>query len=406
MIKLPNLSSSELIEITEQFSAHNYSPLDVVIASADGSWVVDVEGKRYLDMLSAYSAVNFGHGNARIKRAAIKQIERVTLTSRAFYNDQFGPLCSELAELCGMEAVLLMNSGAEAVETAVKAARKWGYEVKGVDHDKAEIIAFSGNFHGRTTTIISFSDSESSRKNFGPFTPGFKIVTYGDIGALQNLISKNTVGILVEPIQGEGGVIIPPDGYLNQIRELCSGNNILMIADEVQSGFCRTGELFACHHEGVQPDLYVIGKSLGGGIMPVSAVVGQKSVMSVFTPGTHGSTFGGSPLACAIAREVIRIIKEDLPHKRAKVLGDKFIAELRSIKSSIIDGVRGRGLFFGVDINPSYGKAKQICYRLKEEGLLSKDTREQTIRFVPPLTISESDLELGLEKIKKVLQTP
>jgi len=397
-------STAEHIALTLQYSAHNYSPLEVVIAEGDGVWVKDVEGKRYLDMLAAYSALNFGHCNKEIAQAAHNQIDKLTLTSRAFYHDQFGPFCNELAELCGMEKVLLMNTGSEAVETAVKMARKWGYEIKGIEKDKAEIICFQGNFHGRTTTIVSFSDSPSSYQGYGPFTPGFKIIPYGDVPALENAVTKNTAGVLFEPIQGEGGVIVPPDGYIKAIRRICTDNNVIMLADEVQTGFCRTGDLFCCDHEEVKPDAYILGKSLGGGIMPVSAVVSYSRFMDVFAPGSHGSTFGGNALACAIGREVVRILNKEDYTQIARGVGEYFGDGLRSIKSSIAREVRGRGLMFGVDIDPSYGKAKKICLKLKDLGVLSKDTRDQTIRFAPPLKIEKSDIDWGLERIEKALR--
>lgn len=397
------LKSLDHIELTETWSAHNYSPLDVVLERGEGVWVWDVEGRKYLDMLSAYSALSFGHRNKRIHNAAVSQMERLTLSSRAFYNDQFGLFCKELAELCEMEAVLPMNSGAEAVETAIKLARKWGYEKKGVEKDKAEIICFADNFHGRTTTIISFSDSEIAQQGFGPFTPGFKLATFGDIEACKRLINKNTVAILFEPIQGEGGVLIPPVGFIKALRKLTQDNNILLIADEIQTGLCRTGRVFACEHEEVKPDLYILGKSLGGGIVPLSAVIGPRNIMDVFTPGTHGSTFGGNPLAAAIGREVIAIIHEEQPQKASKELGEYFLNGLKKIKSPVIEELRGRGLFIGIDIKENFGKAKPWCKKLKEKGLLCKDTREQTIRFAPALTIDKIELDWALETIAGVL---
>ena len=396
------MSTAEHIHLTRSFGTKNYAPVEVVVARGKGVWVWDVEDKKYLDMLSAYSAVNFGHGNERILNAAREQLDRVTLTSRAFFNDQLGPFCQELAELCGMEAVLPMNSGAEAVETAVKAVRKWGYEVKGVEPDKAELICFSNNFHGRTITIISFSDSATGRKNFGPFTPGFKIVPYGDAEALAAAVTKNTVGVLVEPIQGEAGILIPPDGYLKKVRQICDLNNMLMVADEIQTGLGRTGALFACDHEGVKPDIYIIGKSLGGSITPISAVIGMHKVMDVFVPGSHGSTFGGNSLACRVAREVIQIIKAELPFTRVKDLGSWFAGELKTMVGKSFSEVRGRGLLIGADIPPEKGKAKDYCKKLKEIGVLCKDTRERTIRFAPPLIITKEELQWGLDRIKQV----
>lgn len=401
--KSNSLSSKDHMEITQAYSPKNYAPLEVVVARGEGAWVTDVEGKRYLDMLSAYSAVNFGHCNKRIAAVAKEQIDKLTLTSRAFYNDQIGLASKDVAEFCGMESVLFMNSGAEAVETSVKLARRWAYDVKGVEEGKAEIITCSGNFHGRTTTIISFADSASSRKGFGPFTPGFHVVQYGDIEAIEKAINKNTAAILFEPIQGEGGVIIPPSGFIKRIREICTKNNVLMIADEIQTGLCRTGARFCCDHEGVVPDAYIVGKSLGGGITPISAVISTHKIMSVFTPGSHGSTFGGNPFACAIAREVIKIIKEEGIVEKVVAMGEYFGKGLRSIKSSKVTAIRGKGLMFGVDIDSSYGPAKKLCNSLLAEGVLCKDTREQTIRFAPPLIIQKSDIDWGLERIEKTL---
>lgn len=397
------LGSNQHIALTDQYSAHNYSPLEVVIATGSGSWVTDIEGRRYLDLLSAYSAVNFGHSNPRILKAAHTQLGRITLTSRAFYNDQFGPLCKALCELCQMEMVLVMNTGAEAVETAIKAARRWGYNIKKVSQDAAEIIVFDGNFAGRTTTIISFSSDPDARAGFGPFTPGFKSVPFGDASALAQAITPSTVAIMVEPIQGEGGVIIPPAGFLTAVRELCTKSNVLMIADEVQTGLCRTGALFACDHEGVKPDLMTLGKSLGGGIVPISAVVGKSEVLGQFTPGSHGSTFGGNSFACAIASEVIKLINEDQPHQRAQELGAWFLELLKEAKFEKISAIRGRGLMIGLDIKAEFGAAKKFASQLKDLGILCKDTRKQTLRLAPPLTIERKDLEWAVEQLKLVL---
>ncbi len=411
--------SQELINLTEEYAAHNYAPLPVVLSEGLGAWVTDVEGQRYLDMLSAYSALNFGHRNPRFVEAAKRQLDRLTMTSRAFFSEEFALFSKELAEFCKMEMVLVMNSGAEAVETALKAARRWGYEKKKVEPDHAEIICFNDNFAGRTITIVSFNTEEGNRSGFGPFTPGFKTVSYGDVTELKAAINKNTVGILFEPIQGEGGILIPPYGFLKTIRDLCDEHNILMIADEIQTGLCRTGKIFCCDHEGVQPDLMILGKSLGGGIFPVSAVIGSREVLSVFTPGSHGSTFGGNPLACHIARDVLRYIIEEKPEDRAMYLGQKMLKALCSIadipnsenscsdkgqkiKSKYIRGIRGRGLLIGVDIDPAFGSAKNFCKKLMHEGILSKDTRSQTIRFAPPITIEESDLDWAIEKVCKV----
>lgn len=394
-------SSAEQIELMQRHCAKNYVPYPRVFTEAKGVWLKDLEGRRYLDMLSAYSALNFGHCNDRLEQAAIAQLRRLTLTSRAFYNDQLGPMCRDLASLCGMEAVMPMNSGAEAVETAIKCARKWGLDAKGIDN--GEIIVFLRNFHGRTTTIISFSDSEVSKKGFGPLTPGFVLVPFGDAQALREAVNKQTVAVLIEPIQGEGGVIIPPDGFLREVRRICTDNNILMLADEIQTGLCRTGAVFACEHEGVKPDVYIIGKSLGGGVTPLSAVVSSEKIMSVFTPGTHGSTFGGNAFACAIAREVIKIIREDHPEKAARELGEYFVAGLKKIGSKKVKEIRARGLLVGVDIHPEFGKAKVFAEKLLEDGVLSKDTRDYTIRFAPPLVIKKEEIDWGLEKIAKVL---
>jgi ornithine--oxo-acid transaminase len=397
-----SLGSRQYIETTEQFSAHNYSPVPVVISEGEGIWVKDVEGNLYMDMLSAYSALNFGHKNKRINAVAIDQINKLSLTSRAFYTDLFGVFCRELAEFCNMESVLMMNSGAEAVETAIKAARKWGYEKKKVAPDRAEIICFNNNFHGRTTTIVGFSTSSDAKTNFGPFTPGFLICPFGEIDLLREKISPNTVAILIEPIQGEGGVIIPPEGYLREIRKLCDENRILLIADEIQTGLGRTGEVFCCDHEGVKPDMYILGKSLGGGLVPVSAIVSSREVMEVFTPGSHGSTFGGNPLACRVGLEVLRLIREEEPHKMARESGAYFLKKLSAIKAPCIEEIRARGLMIGIDIDPTYGSAKDFCKKLKEEGVLCKDTRKRTIRFAPPLAITREEIDWALKRIEKV----
>lgn len=396
------MNSQTIIDLTEQYSANNYAPLPVVIRSGEGVWVEDVDGKRYIDFLSAYSSLNFGHRHPRLTRAAHQQLDTLTIVSRAFYAENVGYLCKELCELSGKEKVLLMNTGAEAVETAIKLTRKWGYETKGVPNDQAEIIVFAGNFHGRTTTIVGFSSSELSRKGFGPFAPGFKVVPYGDLQAVQNAVTKNTVSIIVEPILGEGGVIIPPDGFLRGIRDICTRNNILMVADEIWTGLCRTGRLFCCEYEGVVPDVYLLAKSLGGGIVPISAVMANNDIMKVLTPGTHGSTLGGNPFACAIAREVLAIIREEKPQERAAELGSYMLSRLQAMKSKYITAIRGRGLMIGIDIDPAAGTAKDFCKKLKYEGVLCKDTHMQTIRMAPPLIISKADLDSALEKIEKV----
>ncbi|NMC63133.1 MAG: ornithine--oxo-acid transaminase [SAR324 cluster bacterium] len=392
-------SSQDIINLTEDYCAHNYHPLDIVLAKAKGVWVWDVEGNRYLDMLSAYSAMNFGHGNKRLINAAKKQLKRMTLSSRAFFNDQLGLLAEGLCKLAKKDMMLPMVSGAEAVETAIKAVRRWGYEVKGVEADKAEIICFAGNFAGRTTTIISFSDVSQYQRDFGPFTPGFKIAKFGDIDSVKALVSKNTVGILFEPIQGEGGINVPPKGFIKELRELCDSEKFLMIADEIQTGLCRTGKIFACEHEGIVPDIYIIGKSLGGGITPISAVLANKDVLGLFEPGSHGSTFGGNSLACAIAREVIDLINEEEPHENAQRLGNWLIKKLISIKSPAIKEVRGKGLMIRVEINPEFGTAWDYCQKLKKLGVLCKDTRTQVMRLAPPLVIKKKELQYALQKI-------
>lgn len=396
--------TAQHIELTERYGAHNYAPLPVVLAEGEGVWVSDVDGNRYMDMLSAYSALNFGHRNPRIVRAAEQQMKKLPLTSRAFYNDQFGPFCEELAHFCGMQMVLAMNSGAEAVESALKVARRWGYEKKGVEENKAEIICMSDNFAGRTISIISFNTEGENRRNFGPFTPGFVIARFGDVADIERCITKNTVAVMFEPIQGEAGVLMPPDGFLRDLREVCSHHRVLMIADEIQTGMCRTGKRFACDHEGVTADMVILGKSLGGGILPISAVVSSAEILGVLTPGSHGSTFGGNPLACAVAREVLRFIADERPEERAAELGALLMERLRAMQSPFVESVRGRGLMIGVDIKSEHGIAKDFCKKLLHEGLLCKDTRKQTIRFAPPLTITHAELEWALERIQRVLQ--
>lgn len=396
-------ASAYHIHLTETWGAHNYHPLPVVAASAKGVWVTDVEGKKYLDLLSAYSALNWGHSPERFLKVAHEQLDKLTLTGRAYMNDKLGVFCKELAELCGKDTVLPMTTGAEAVETAIKAARRWGYEKKKVAEGCAEIITFSRNFAGRTTTIVSFSDSHESKAGFGPYTEGFKIVPFGEFDVVVSAMNANTVAVLVEPIQGEGGVNIPPKGFLKNLREECSKRNILLIADEIQTGFCRTGEVFACSLEGVIPDLYILGKALGAGITPISAVVGNRDIMDVFRPGSHGSTYGGNPLACAIAIEVIRFIKETSPQKHAKNLGEWFIKELTSLKLEKIKEIRGEGLLIGIEIKSEFGKAYPFCEELAKRGVLTKDTRSSTMRVAPPLTITKEELSFGLDQIKEVL---
>ncbi|CAM5632848.1 MULTISPECIES: ornithine--oxo-acid transaminase [Streptomyces] len=392
------------IASAEAHSAHNYHPLPVVVASAEGAWMTDVEGRRYLDMLAGYSALNFGHGNRRLIDAAKAQLDRVTLTSRAFYHDRFADFCTQLAALCGMETVLPMNTGAEAVETAVKTARKWGYRVKGVPDGMAKIIVASGNFHGRTTTIVSFSTDPEARADFGPYTPGFEIVPYGDLTAMREAMTENTVAVLIEPIQGEAGVLVPPAGYLSGVRELTRERNVLFIADEIQSGLGRTGKTFALDHEGVVPDMYVLGKALGGGVVPVSAVVSSADVLGVFRPGEHGSTFGGNPLACAVALEVVAMLRTGEYQQRAAELGDHLHRELGLLTGGgAVEAVRGRGLWAGVDIAPALGTGREISEKLMAEGVLVKDTHGSTIRIAPPLVISKEDLDWGLDRLRAVL---
>ncbi|MEU8765172.1 ornithine--oxo-acid transaminase [Streptomyces sp. NPDC048659] len=392
------------IAAADAHSAHNYHPLPVVVATAEGAWVTDVEGRRYLDMLAGYSALNFGHRNPRLLDAARAQLDRVTLTSRAFHHDRFGEFCGRLAALCGKEAVLPMNTGAEAVETAVKTARKWGYEVKGVPDGHAKIVVAANNFHGRTTTIVSFSTDHEARAHYGPYTPGFEIVPYGDLTALEAAVTENTVAVLVEPIQGEAGVLVPPAGYLRGVRELTSRRGVLFMADEIQSGLGRTGRTFACEHEGVVPDVYVLGKALGGGVVPVSAVVADRDVLGVFRPGEHGSTFGGNPLACAVALEVIAMLETGEYQQRATELGDHLHAELGLlVGGGAVEEVRGRGLWAGVDVAPSVGTGREVSERLMGRGVLVKDTHGSTIRIAPPLVVSKEDLDWGLAQLREVL---
>ncbi len=398
------MTAEEYIKMEDQYGAHNYHPLDVVIQRGEGVWVYDVEGRKYLDFLSAYSAVNQGHCHPRLVKTMKEQAERLTLTSRAFRNDQLPLLCKELCELTGYDRVLPMNSGAEAVETAIKAARKWGYKVKGVRDNAAEIIVFANNFHGRTTTIISFSTEEQYKDGFGPFTPGFKILPYGDINALEQAFTPETVAVMVEPIQGEGGIIVPPQGYLKGIQDLCRQHNALFIADEIQTGLGRCGKLFAFHYEDVKPDALIIGKALSGGFYPVSAVVATKEVLDVFQPGDHGSTFGGNPLGSAIAREALRIIVEENLPQRSMELGQYFSEKLRSLNNPYIKEVRGKGLLIGVELTEEAGGARKYCEALEKEGLLCKETHENVIRFAPPLIISKDDLDWAFDKVKKVLE--
>jgi len=394
--------SQQHIRLDEQVAAHNYHPLPVVIASAEGAWVTDVDGRRYLDALAGYSALNFGHRHPVLVAAAKAQLDRATLTSRAFHNDQLGPFCRDLAALAGMEVVLPMNTGAEAVETAIKVARKWGYDVKGVAPDQANIIVADGNFHGRTTTIVSFSTDPVAREGFGPFTPGFRVVPFGDVVALEAAIDENTVAALIEPIQGESGVQVPPPGFLKAARELCTRKNVLFVADEIQSGLGRTGSTFACELEDVVPDIYVLGKALGGGIVPVSAVVTSGVVMDVIHPGSHGSTFGGNPLACAIGRAVVGLLVTGEYQARAAVLGERMRKNLDALVGHGVVAVRSRGLWAGVDIAPELMTGREACERLMARGVLAKDTHGSTIRLAPPLVIEESEVDWMTEQLEAV----
>ncbi len=396
--------SARHIAMVEAHSARNYAPLPVVVARGNGVWVEDVDGRRYLDMLSAYSALNFGHGHVEIVSAFVDQAKRLALTSRAFHNDQFGPFCEEITKLTGQDLVLPMNTGAEGVETALKTVRKWGYRVKGVPEGRAEIVVCEGNFHGRTISIVSFSDDAQYRDGFGPFTPGFRIVPYGDLGALAAAINPNTVGFLVEPIQGEGGIVVPPAGYLARARELCARHRVLFMADEIQTGLGRTGRLFACDHEDVRPDILILGKALGGGMMPVSAVLASREVLGVFEPGDHGSTFGGNPLACAVARAAMRVLTRDRLPERAHRLGEAFMERLRRLDSPHVREIRGRGLLIGIALKPEAGPAKAFAKKLMHEGVLCKDTVESVLRIAPPLVIEPQELDWAYERIAKVLR--
>ncbi|MDF3298290.1 ornithine--oxo-acid transaminase [Streptomyces tropicalis] len=397
-------AAEEFIARADAHCAHTYDPLPVVIATADGAWMTDVAGRRYLDLLAGYSALNFGHGNRRLVAAARAQLERVTLTSRAFHHDRFAAFCAELAALCGMEAVVPMNTGAEAVETAVKTARKWGYRVKGVPAETAKIVVAGHNFHGRTTTLVSFSTDLAARADYGPYTPGFAIVPFGDLTAMRSAVTDNAVAVLLEPIQGEAGVRVPPAGYLAGVRELTRERNVLFVADEIQSGLGRTGRTFACEHEGVVPDVYVLGKALGGGIVPVSAVVSSWDVLGVFRPGEHGSTFGGNPLACAVALEVIAMLRSGEYQARAARLGARLHRGLEGLaRTGRVRAVRGRGLWAGIDVDPACGTGREVSERLMDRGVLVKDTHGPTLRIAPPLVISEEDLDWGLEQLRAVL---
>jgi ornithine--oxo-acid transaminase len=396
--------TSQIIALDEQWGAHNYHPLPVVIAEAEGAWVTDVEGKRYLDFLSGYSALNFGHRHPALVEAARAQLDRLTLTSRAFHNDQFGAFCRDLAQLTGTEMVLTMNTGAEAVESAIKVARKWAYEVKGVAFDRAEIIVAAGNFHGRTTTIVSFSDDPAAHDNYGPFTPGFITVPYGDLDAVRAAIGPNTAAVLMEPIQGEAGVIVPPEGFFAGVRALCDENDVLLVADEIQSGLARTGELFALDHDGVRADLYTLGKALGGGIVPVSAVVGRADVLGVLKPGEHGSTFGGYPVACAVGSAVVGLLATGEFQERSRELGEHLHGRLEGLVGKGLATVRGRGLWAGVDIDPLGRTGREVSMALRDQGVLCKETHERTLRIAPPLVITRDEIDQAVDALAEALQ--
>ena len=395
-------TAAELMELEDRWGAHNYHPLPIVVERAEGVWVYDADGRRYLDCLSAYSAVNQGHGHPRLIAALIEQAQRVTLTSRAFRNDQLPLFCSELAQLCEMDAVLPMNTGAEAVETAIKAARRWGYVKKKIPADKARIIACEGNFHGRTTTIVGFSSEASYRKDFGPFAPGFDLVPFGDLAALEKAITPDTCAFLFEPIQCEAGILIPRDGYLRAAAELCRSKNVLVIADEIQTGLGRTGLRFACDHEGVKPDLYVLGKALSGGCYPVSAVVGSREVIDLFGPGSHGSTYGGNPLGCAVARAALAILEEEELADRSAELGAHLLARLGKIRNRHVKEIRGRGLLVGIELDVP---ARSYCERLMRLGVLCKETHDFVLRLAPPLVIDRADLDWGIDRILEVFSS-
>jgi ornithine--oxo-acid transaminase len=398
------MNTQDYIDIESQYGANNYKPLNVVLCEGKGAWVTDVDGKRYLDCLSAYSAVNQGHCHPRIVQASIDQAQKIGLTSRAFRNDKLGLFYKKLADVTGYEMVLPMNSGAEAVESALKIARKWAYVVKGIPKYQAEIIVAEGNFHGRTTTIVSFSTEEFYKEMFGPFTPGFIIVPYGDAEAIKAAITPNTAAVMLEPIQGENGVIIPPDGYLKQVADTCKENNVLFIADEIQTGLCRTGKWFACQYEDVRPDVTVIGKALSGGMYPVSAVLSDKDILGLFKPGEHGSTFGGSPMAAAIGIAALEVLEEEHLAERASELGEYFMGELRKIDAPVVKEVRGRGMLIGVELYPEAGGARRYCEMLQAEGILAKETHDNVIRFAPPLVNDKADLDWALTKIDAVLK--
>ncbi|GAA1729665.1 ornithine--oxo-acid transaminase [Aeromicrobium alkaliterrae] len=399
-----HLTTQSVIELDDAWGAHNYHPLPVAIAEAEGAWVTDVEGRRYLDFLSGYSALNFGHRHPALIAAVRDQLDRLTLTSRAFHNDRFGAFCRDLAGLTDTEMVLTMNTGAEAVESAIKVARKWAYEVKGVAFDAAEIIVASGNFHGRTTTIVSFSDDPVAHDNYGPFTPGFVTVPYGDAQAVRDAIGPNTAAVLMEPIQGEAGVVVPPDGFWSDVRAACDENDVLLIADEIQSGLARTGELFALDHEGVRADLYTLGKALGGGIIPVSAVVGRRDVLGVLKPGQHGSTFGGYPVAAAVGHAVVDLLRTGEFQERSTELGAHLHRRLGELVGHGVAEVRGRGLWAGVDIDPAAKTGREVSMALRDQGVLCKETHERTLRIAPPLVITAGEIDHAVDALGAALQ--
>ncbi len=398
------MKSLDYIRLAEAYSARNYLPLPVVLAKGEGVWVEDVEGKRYLDMLSSYSALNQGHGHPKILAAMQEQMGRLCLTSRAFHHDTFGPFCKTITEACGMDQVLLMNTGAEAVETAIKLCRRWGYTKKGVPEGKAEIIVCDGNFHGRTTTIVGFSSEKLYNDGFGPFTPGFRMIPYNDVAALEKAITSDTVAFLVEPIQGEAGIKVPKDGFLKAAREVCTGNNVLLMTDEIQTGLGRTGRLFCYEYDGVKPDVLIVGKALGGGCYPVSGALASKELMSVFTPGNHGSTFGGNPLACAVGKAAVEVIVEEKLPENSYKMGEYLRSELAKLNSHHVAEIRGKGLLIGVDIRSESGPARGFCEKLMELGILAKETHGTVIRFAPPLIITRSDVDWALERIAQVLK--
>jgi len=399
------MKAKDYIELERKYGAHNYHPLPVVISKAKGVWVWDVEGKKYIDMLSSYSAINQGHLNDRIVKAAIDQLQRVSLTSRAFSNDKMGAFLKKLCDVSGMEMALPMNTGAEAVETSIKMARRYGHQKKGIPEDKGEIIVCENNFHGRTTTIISFSSDPDSKKGFGPFAPGFVTIPYNDVEAFKKAINKNTIGILVEPIQGEAGINVPSPGYLKELRKICTERGILLMLDEIQTGFCRTGRMFCFQHEGIKPDILMVGKALGGGLYPVSAALASREVMSVFTPGSHGSTFGGNPLACAIGEASLNVLVDEKLAERAEEMGSYFVKRLKEIKSRKIKDIRAKGLLIGAEFVLKPGETvRPICEKLMETGVLAKDTHEKTIRFAPPLVITRDEVDWAIERIREVFE--